>query len=218
LALPVGSTRRGCLALATVPLLAVAAPIVVWRRRVAVRRRGNLLILSIRRRSFGKLERMECGLDSPLPRFGELVEAISGAVAEGASWAGRTVGCVGIVPGDEPVLVALAPGRDVVAARVRGTLDRGEAHRFPELWLTLPRGRYLAQLVNPYAVFAGDEASILALLRQREVGLVLRMEVVPGVASSRIVLTLYAPRPDLRKLFTLARRVLAEIPGWILTR
>jgi hypothetical protein len=198
--------------------LAVAAPIVAWRRSVTVRRRGEAVLLSIRRRSFGELGRMECELDSPLPRFGELVEAISGAVAEGASWAGCTVGCVGIVPGDEPVLVALAPGRDVVAARVRGTLNRGEAHRFPELWLTLPPGTYLAQVVDPYAVFAGDEVSMLALLRKHEVGHVLRMEVVPGVASSRILLTLYASRPDLRKLFTLARSVLAEVSGWILTK
>jgi hypothetical protein len=214
----VGGTRRGCLALTAVPLLAIAAPIVAWRRRAAVRRRGNLVLLSIRRGSFGKLGRLSCELDSPLPRVGELVEAISGAVAEGASWAGRTVGCVGIVPGDEPVLVALAPGRDVVAARVRGTLERGEAHRYPELWLTLPPGTYLAQVVDPYAAFAGDEASILALLREHGVGHALRTEVLPGVASSKILLTLYAPRPDLRKLLTLAKSVLAELPGWILTR
>ncbi len=213
-----GVGRRGCVALAAVPLLAAAAPVVAWRRRAAVVRRGDRVAVTIRRGGAGAFARLLCEFDVPAHRLGEVAGSLAGAVAEGAHWVGATVGCVGIVAGDEPVLVALAPVRDVVAARVRESLERGEAHRRPELWVTLPRGRYLAQVVDPYAPFAGNEAEIVKLLRMTSVGHVLRTEVTGGAVSVAIVLTLYAPRPDLRKLFTLARRVLADLPGWVRTR
>lgn len=161
---------------------------------------------------------MRCELDVPMSRFAEVARTVSGAVAEGASRIDRTVGCVGIVPGEEPVLVALAPRRDVVAARVLAALSGGAAHRRPELWLTLPPGAYLGNVVDPYAPFEAGEAAILGMLRDRGVGHALLAEVLVGPANVRIVLTLYAPLPDLKKLFTLARRALAELPGWAAMR
>jgi hypothetical protein len=162
--------------------------------------------------------RLECALDIPAHRLGEVAAALGGAVAEAAHWVGSTVGCIGVVPGEEPVLVALAPARDVVAARVREMLARGESHRHPELWVTLPAGRYLAQAVDPLAPFAGSEGDIVELLRLGKVGHALYAEVGGGGASVVFALALYAPRPELRKLFTLARRVLADLPGCVLTR
>lgn len=183
-------------------------------RRAAVRRRGETLHASIGRTTLGELASLRCELDVPFGRLAEVSGAISGLVAEGASLLGRTVGCVGVVPGEEPVLVALAPRRDTVAARVRTVLASGDAHRRPELWLALPPGIYLSEVVDPYAPFAGDEAATLRLLRDRGVGHALLTEVVAGAASARIVLTLYAARPELRKFLTLARRSLADLPGW----
>jgi hypothetical protein len=202
------------LALALFPLLAVAAPAVALMRRVALRRRGDTLHASIRRTTLGALAFLRCELDVPLRRLAEVSDAISGLVAEGASLLGRTVGCIGIVPGEEPVLVALAPRRDTIAARVRTLLASGEAHRRPELWVALPPGVYLAEVVDPNAPFTGDAGAIMRLLRDRGVGHALLTEVVAGAASARIVLTLYAARPELRKFLTLAKRSLADLPGW----
>jgi hypothetical protein len=183
-------------------------------RRLGLRRRGDRLLVGVRRASFGELARLRCEIDVPVSRLREVAAAISGLVAEGASRSGRTVGCVGIVAGEEPVLVALAPRRDVVAARILAALRMGEAHRRPELWLTLPPGTYLGSVVDPCAPFEAGEATILGMLRDRGVGHALLSEVLVGPANVRIVLTLYAPRPDLRTLFTLARSELADLPGW----
>jgi hypothetical protein len=208
------SARRGCLALASFPLLAVAAPAVALLRRAALRRRGDALLVGVRRTTLGEVTSLRCELDIPLGRLAEVSAAVSGLVAEGASLLGRTVGCIGIVPGEEPVLVALGPRRDTVAARVRTSLASGDAHRRPELWLALPPGVYLGEVVDPYAPFSGDESAIVRLLHDRGVCHALLTEVVAGAASARIVLTLYAARPELRKFLTLARSSLADLPGW----
>jgi hypothetical protein len=192
----------------------VAAPAVALLRWAALHRRGGTLLASLRRSAHGEFASLRCELDVPLHRLAEVSGAISGFVAEGASLLGRTVGCIGIVPGEEPVLVALAPRRDTLAARVRTSLASGEAHRRPELWVALPPGVYLAEVVDPYAPFPGDTGAIMRLLRDRGVSHALLTEVVAGAASARIVLTLYAARPELRKFLTLAKRSLADLPGW----
>ena len=210
--------RRGCVAIASLPLLAVTAPIVALRRNAAVRRRGERLPVILSRASFGELARVRCELDVPGGRLAEIAEALSGVVAEAAATLALTVGCVGIVPGEEPVLVALAPQRDLVAGRVRWALTAGDAHRFPQLWLALPPGTYLAQVVDPYAPFSAGEGVILGLLRQGRVAHALLTEVFPGPVSVRIVLSLYASRPFLRTLFSMARNELGVIPGWSAAR
>jgi hypothetical protein len=187
-------------------------------RRAALRRRGDRILVALRRARLGELARLRCDLDVPLGRLAEVATAISGVVGEGASLVGRTVGCVGLVPGEEPVLVALAPRRDVIAARVRAALESGEAHRHPELWLTLPPGAYLGKVVDPYAPFEGGEGAILELLRERGVGHALLTELFTGPVSAKVVLTVYASRPDVRKLLAMARSVLADLPGWAAIR
>ncbi len=176
------------------------------------------MIVNVKRRAAGGFAVLHCELDVPASRMGEVVSFVGGAVGEAASWLGRTVGCVGVVGGEEPVLVALSPARDVVAERVRETLERGEAHRWPQLYLTLEAGRYLAQVVDPYVPFRGTEAEILGILRSGRTAHALRTEVRPRLAGLTIVLTVYTRRPELRRLFTLARRVLADLPGWSRTR
>jgi hypothetical protein len=217
LATDVGA-RRGCLAIASLSFLAVAAPVVAWRQYRALRRRGDRVLLAFGRMAFGDLGRLRCELDVPSSRLPEIVEALSGVVAEAAATVGLTLGCVGVVPDEEPVLVALAPQRDLVARRVRGTLGAGEAHRHPQLWLTLRHGTYLAQVVDPYLPFKASEAAILALLRGERVAHVLLTEVVPGPVSTLIALSLYAPRPVLRAFFTMARRALGDLSGWSAAR
>jgi hypothetical protein len=171
------------------------------------------VLLAIARTSFGELGRVRCELDVPGRRLAEIVDALSGVVAEAAATLALTVGCVGVVPEEEPVLVALAPRRDLVAGRVRWALGAGDAHRFPQLWLTLPRGTYLATVVDPYVPFSADEGVILGLLRQGRVAHALLTEVFPGPVSVRIVLSLYAPRRVLTTLFSTARRGLGGLPG-----
>ena len=68
------------------------------------------------------------------------------------------------------------------------------------------------------APFGGAEAEIVGLLRRGEAGHALLSEVSAGTAAAVIALTLYAPRADLRKLFTLARSVVADLPGWSRSR
>jgi len=210
--------RRGCLVLASLPILAVTAPIVALKRNAAVRRRGERLLVALSRASFGELGRVRCELDVPGRRLAEVAEGLSGVVAEAAAALALTVGCVGIVPEEEPVLVALAPLRDLVAGRVRWALGAGDAHRFPQLWVTLPSGTYLAQVVDPYVPFPVDEGVILGLLRQGRVAHALLTEVFPDPVRVRIVLSLYAPRPLLRTLFRMARKRLDVLPGWSTAR
>jgi hypothetical protein len=192
--------------------------VVAWRRRAAARRRGNALTVRVTRGHAAGVSHVRCEIGAPTHRLGEVATAIGGAVGECAHAVGRTVGCVGIVSGEEPVLVALAPTRDVVAERVRETLERGQAHRSPELWLTLPAGRYLAQVIDPYSPFSGDQATVSALVGSEKAEQALRADIVGNGIALTITLTLYARRAALTKLFTLARSVLADLPGWTATR
>lgn len=210
--------RRGCLAIASLPFLAVTAPVVALRQYRALRRRGDRMLVAFRRTAFGDLGRLRCELDVPSRRLPEIVEVLSGVVAEAAATVGLTLGCVGVVADEEPVLVALAPQRDLVAGRVRWALGAGEAHRHPQLWLTLRHGTYLAQVVDPYRPLKATEGAILALLRGERVAHALLTEVVPGPVSTLIALSLYAPRPVLRALFTMARSALGDLSGWSAAR
>lgn len=206
--------RHGCLALAMLPLLAVAAPVTARRRRAAVRRRGRALIVSVRRRRWAGAAGLTCMLDIPAARWRETVDALAGVIADAAALVGRTVGCVGIVAGEEPILVALAPLRDLIAARATGALSSLEPHRYPQLWLSLPPGRYLAELVDPYAEFRFDEGWVLDRCRTGAVGHVLALTVRPTGVSDVVEIAAYASLSDLRRFLRLARRLLSELPDW----
>lgn len=183
-----------------------------WRRLWP--RRTSGLSVSWRRTASGTVGGVRFEIDAPVARAAELADALATVVAESAASIGLTVGWVGIVPGEEPVLVALAPQRDLVAPRFRDALASGAAHRRPHLWLSLAPGTYLASVVDPYRPFAGSDAEILPLVRGGRCRHALSSRLEPGPAGVRITLELYASRPELTRLLTLARSVLGEVPGW----
>ncbi|MFI5143213.1 MAG: hypothetical protein ACHQQS_03060 [Thermoanaerobaculales bacterium] len=200
--------------MAVLPLLAVAAPLTAWRRSAALRRRGNALLARVKRRRERGIDRITLELSVPSARWGEVVAAVSSVLAEAAASLGYTVGCIGIVAGEEPILVAIAPRRDPIAARARSVLASLVPHRYPQLWLTLPPGTYLAQVVEPSGVFEFDEERLLDQLRHGIVGPCVRFEVTSDSVSTRLDLVTYGSRRELRKLVTLARNVLSRLPDW----
>ena len=153
-------------------------------------------------------------IDSSADRAGELIEALAAVVAEGVASIALTVGWVGVVAGEEPVLVALAPARDLVAPRFRDALAAGQAHRRPSVWLTLPPGRYLAAVVDPYRPFGGGREEVAAIVRGGGAVHALTSRLGAGPAGVRISLVLYAARPEARRLLRMARNGLRELSGW----
>jgi hypothetical protein len=208
------NARRGCLALASVPLLLLAAPIEAWRRRTGARRRGSDLIVAVRRSRFGAVNRVAIDLDAPNSRWVEVAGAVSAMLAESAAALDHTIGCVGIVSGEEPILLALAPRRDLVAARAMTVLTSAGPHRCPQLWLTLPRGGFLAQVVDPDVAFSFDEGRLLDGLAAGRVGHAVHFAVTSDAVAHRLTLTAYLPRHESRKIFALGRERLAAFPGW----
>ncbi|MFN3413176.1 MAG: hypothetical protein ACK42L_03850 [Thermoanaerobaculum sp.] len=69
----------------------------------------------------------------------------------GLFWQGSagTVGFVGLLPEEEPVLVSYAPRKDLIAQRFLTSTVENPTHTFPQLWLLLPPGVFLAQAVDP---------------------------------------------------------------------
>jgi hypothetical protein len=82
-----------------------------------------------------------------------VVEALAGAAGEAAETIGLDVGVVGIVDGEEPLLMALRPRQGDVADRFARILLTGESHRHASLWLLLTPGAYLAEAVDPFQPF-----------------------------------------------------------------
>jgi len=205
--------RRGCLAAAAVPALAVLAPAVAWQRRRLVRRRGRHVVLEgpARRHHVGLVE-MWCILDVPFARLGTVVEALGGAAGEIAERLGCDLGVVGVIVGEEPLLTTLRPRQGDVAERFVRNLLAGESHRRPHLWLVLAPGSYLAEAVDPYRplrLVAGELPSPLrqpALIRAGM--LVTRQD---GPAACRLELRLYGPVSELRWIVAASRPWLADV-------
>ncbi len=184
-------------------------------RRLGERRRGSSgLSVSWQRIAVGAVTGVRFEIDAPRGRAGGLAQALAALVAEGAASIGLTVGWVGVVAGEEPVLVALAPQRDLVAPRFRDALTSGAAHRRPNVWLTLAPGTYLASVVDPLRPFSGSHAEVLALVRGGGARHALASGLTAGPEGVRITLALYAPRPELIRLLSLARKGLRELPDW----
>lgn len=179
-----------------------------------MRRRGSALVAAVRRRRQRGIDRITLELDVPHARWGEVVVAVSGVLAEAAAEVGETVGCVGIVAGEEPILVALAPRRNPVAERARSVLASLVPHRYPQLWVTLPPGTYVAQVVDPRGAFEFDEERLLDQLCKGAIGHGVRFEVASDAVSTRLDLVAYGSRRELRKLLVLARNVLSRLPDW----
>lgn len=89
----------------------------------------------------------------------------------GFFWQGRAgaVGVVALLPEEEPVLLSYAPQRDLIAQRFLTSTVENPTHTFPQLWLLLSPGVFLAQAVDPHR---NPEVSPDALLSLVASGLV----------------------------------------------
>jgi hypothetical protein len=164
----------------------------------------------VRRRVAG-LCACTCRITVPDRRWGESVRALATAIADALAEIGATVGCVGLVPDEAPVLLALAPRRDLLAARLEAALVGTGAHAYPHLWLTLARDAYLASVIHPALPDHGREPEIVALLAASRIGHALRIEVVPtGRRVRSVEFTLWAPARALRAFIASAHRALRE--------
>ena len=181
----------------------------VWPRR---RRTGGAHV-SWSRREAGGVVRLACEIEVPPRQAVEVRDAVAAAVAEAVAGLGLVIGSVGIVPDEEPLLVALAPRRDIVAPRFRDELairsGRPEAH----LWLALAPGTYLASVVSPYRAFSDREGDVAAFVRNGKAACALRSECTRTSRGVRLALEVYSPRSELRKLLSLARKGLDASRG-----
>jgi hypothetical protein len=202
--------RRGCLAAATLSLVSVARAMRIWVRRTVSRERRGRLHLSWSRRELGGVVHLGCEIEVSLQQAAEVMETVVALVAEAAAEIGLTVGWVGVVPGEEPLLVALAPKRDIVAPRFRDALAGDVSHRRKHLWLALAPGTYLASVVNPYRPFAALEGEVAAMVRTGKVAHALTSEWARASTGIRIALGVYSSRPGLRTLLRLARKGLDD--------
>jgi len=203
----------------TVTLIALAGkagsgPLAALRQLLAPRREEERIRLTLRRCSHGPVSCLRAVLEVPRIRFAEVARGLATAVAEVASREAATVGCVGIVPGEEPILVALAARRELVADHLLRTLSAGAAHRHPHLWLALPQGIHLASCVDPTVPFAPDDAAVGRLLATGTVRHALLVEVVPAGRDARVELVLYTRSGAAGRLLAVGRAELRRIPAW----
>lgn len=73
-----------------------------------------------------------------------------------------SIGWVGLQPGEPPVLLAMAPRRDLVAARVAAAMTGGRLAAMSHLWLGLAPGVFLGHVVNPDRCLAVDLSEVRA--------------------------------------------------------
>ena len=150
----------------------------------------------------------------PARRYHEVIGVLAGVLGELAVDLGGTVGWVGLVAGEPPLLVALAPHRDAVARRMASVLTEGDSHRVPSLWLFLQPGIYLGQVVDPNAATAVDEQTLATLVQGGLTRLALLVEVATEPSQCRVALTLVSDPPRLRACLRLARHELTSLGGW----
>lgn len=206
----VGGARR-CLAAAGHPFAVAFAAV---RKRL----RGTRLDRHIpetrvvwTRRELSGVALLRCEVDPAPGKAAEARLAVASAVAEVAAGIGLTVGSVGVVPGEEPRLMALAPRRDVVAVRVLDALAGHATSPARHLWLALAPGTYLASVVNPYRVFEGSEDEVVATVRAGLAACALTTDLASGAREVRLVLGIYCSRPELRNVLSLARNGLEGV-------
>ena len=206
----VGGARRR-LAAAALPFSVAFAALRerFLRTRPDRRRRDPRAVFT--RCELGGVTHLKCEVEPTPDRAAEARLAVASAVAEVAAGIGLTVGSVGVVPGEEPRLVALAPRRDVVAPRVLDALAGHATSPQRHLWLVLAPGTYLASVVDPYRVFEGGEGEVAATVRAGLAACALTTELASGADGVRLVLGIYCSRPELRRVLSLARNGLQGV-------
>jgi hypothetical protein len=162
----------------------------------------------------GDVVAFHASLDVPRESDAAAVRALALTVAERAVAIGSTVGCVSLVPGEEPGLVARAPRLDLVASAYANALLSGESHLAPQLWVTLAAGRYLAEAVDPFTPFIFDEDAVIGLVDAGLVRDALWSVVRRSRRGARIELALYSSLRGVREALRTARRHLAGAAHW----
>jgi len=89
----------------------------------------------------------------PYPKLSEIARKLAGFAGAWVAEGGCQVGWVGIVPEEPPTLLAFAPKADLIAQHFLMVTVENPGHLLPQLWLALPRGTYLAAVVDPYTPF-----------------------------------------------------------------
>lgn len=79
----------------------------------------------------------------------------------GAGVVAGSVGWVGLPPRETPLLLAMAPRRDLVAARVAAAMAGGRLAAMRHLWLALAPGVFLGQIVDPDRCLEADLSEVL---------------------------------------------------------
>ncbi len=204
MAFGVGKARR-LLAAALHPISALGGAIRarLWPATTGGRRDDFRVAWS--RGKISGVVRLACSMQASPAAASRALEAVAAAVAEAAAGLALDVGIVGVVPGEEPLLVALAPRRDVVAPRVLGALGGGSPYPSKHVWLALPGGTYLASVVDPYRVFDPRDEEVAALVRSGSAACALTTEWRREPRRHHVLLVVYSSRPGLKSLLTLAR-------------
>jgi hypothetical protein len=155
--------------------------------------------------------RLCCTVQAPRELVGQVLDAVTAQLAEIIASIGLTVGIVGVVPGEEPVLTAFAPRRDLVAPRIRDALGGRAAHWRRHVWLTMPDGTYLASVVDPYLPLEGSAEEVAGMVRNGLIAHAFSGQLKGEPAGARLELDAYIRRKDLRKLLSLVRSGAAEV-------
>lgn len=112
----------------------------------------------------GKVCWWSFALKIPYAQLRDLALPVAGLV--GGYWEekGKTLGWVGLAPESEPILLSFAPKRDLLAQRLLASTVENPSHTYPQLWLTLAPGVYLAQVVDPNEAPSVAQANLLGLV------------------------------------------------------
>ncbi len=148
--------RGGCLRVALgsvlLVMLAPAAALVRWWRR---RRRGNDVKVWRREPERATLAGLELTVDAPLAREVEARTALIDALVRVAEELRRPDDVYHLVfrrPSEpEADLVAIGPQPQELAQRLSIVFSHRASQACTQLWLTLPRGVHLAEVVDPVA-------------------------------------------------------------------
>lgn len=103
-------------------------------------------------------------LEIPYAQLRDLALPLAGLV--GGYWEekGKTLGWVGLAPESEPILLSFAPRRDLLAQRLLASTVENPGHTYPQLWITLASGIYLAQVVDPKEAPLPAQVSLMSLV------------------------------------------------------
>lgn len=128
----------------------------------------------------------------------------------GFSWQQKegVVGYVELLPEEEPVLLSYAAHRDLIAQRFLTSTVENPTHTFPQLWLRLSPGVFLAQAVDPHRNPEVSPQALLSLVASGRVGQALYLCPQFGRRSYSFTGLWVLPRGQRRPLLSGLRRAL----------